>query len=79
MFCKYRDIAGKPRTGFHKTRFFDIAAYDLFGTLIIAVAIAYILKFNFIYTIFSLICLAIIVHRLFCVNTKLNTLIFGVV
>jgi hypothetical protein len=79
MFCEFRDIAGKPRTGFHKTRFLDIAAYDLLGTIVIAIAISYVLKFNFIYTFLSLMCLAIIVHRLFCVNTKVNTMIFGIV
>lgn len=79
MLCKFRDIAGKPRTGFHQTRFIGIAAYDFFGTLIIAIAIAYIFKFNLVYTFISLLFLAVIVHRLFCVNTKINTLIFGVV
>lgn len=79
MFCKYRDIAGKPRTGFHKTRFLDIAIYDLLGTIVIAIAIANVLQFNFIYTFICLLCLAILVHRLFCVNTKVNTIIFGIV
>ena len=35
-FAKYSDIFGKPNTGFHSSRIFDIAINDLFGTILIS-------------------------------------------
>jgi hypothetical protein len=76
-FAKYSDIFGKPKTGFHSFRIVDIAANDLFGTILISGLISYGFNFNFFLVLFILLILGIILHRLFCVNTTINKLIFG--
>ena len=75
--CKYKHIFGEEGKGFHSIRVFNIAILDVIGTVIIAIAIAYYAKFNYWVTIFVAFILGIILHRLFCVNTTINMLIFG--
>lgn len=79
MFCKYKHIFGEEKKQFHSLRIFDIAVGDVIGTIIIGILIAYVFKINTLVTCFGLFVLAICLHRLFCVNTKINTIIFGVV
>ncbi len=74
-FKKYSDIFGKPKTGFHSFRMFDIAMNDLLGTIAISGLISYYLKYNFIVVLIILLILGIILHRLFCVDTTINKLI----
>jgi uncharacterized membrane protein YcaP (DUF421 family) len=79
MLKKYKDIFGKEKTGIHKYRIFNIAIIDFIGTLIGSIAIAYYFKLNYILTILIVFLLAIIIHRLFCVNTTINKFIFGII
>ena len=84
-FAKYSDIFGKPNEGAHSTRLLNIAIVDMGATLGIAAIISgitsYYLKecfyiiFIIIFMIFIL--LGILFHRLFCVDTTINKLIFG--
>ena len=76
-FKKYSEIFGKPNTGFHSFRVFDIAILDLLGTICISGLISYIFNFNFFLVLFIALLLGIILHRLFCVDTTINKLIFG--
>ena len=76
-FAKYSDIFGKPNTGFHSFRIFDIAVNDLLGTILISGLLAYSLNYNFFIILFITLLLGIILHRLFCVDTTINKLIFG--
>lgn len=75
--CKYSNMFGKPREGAHSLRVFDIAIVDVLGTIFLAWIISKYYKYNFYKTLLFLFILAIILHRLFCVNTKINTMIFG--
>ena len=77
MFCKYRDILGIPKQGFHSARLFGFAANDLIGTVVIVLAIAYFNKLNYINTLLITFLFVIFIHRLFCVNTTLNMMLFG--
>jgi hypothetical protein len=77
MFCKYRHIFGVEGKGVHKYRFMNIAIVDLGLTLLIGVIISMVFNVNVIGVWIVLILLGILVHRLFCVNTTLNRLIFG--
>jgi hypothetical protein len=78
MVCKYTNIFGKVKTGVHAYRCFGLAIVDLVATFVAAVAIHYCFLKLAIWKIFAiLMILAIIVHRIFCVNTTLNVLIFG--
>lgn len=81
--CSYRDSLGIPNKGFHERRFLGIAINDFIATAILAfftyVIFNYIFSLTinyFIYLLFYLI-LAVILHRMFCVKTAVNVLIFG--
>jgi uncharacterized membrane protein len=74
--CKYKDIFGKPNTGPHKYRFFGVAIIDVILTIIGGYLIAIFFKLPILYTIIVLFILGIILHRLFCVRTTIDKLLF---
>jgi hypothetical protein len=76
MYCQYKDILGKPNTGIHSYRIFNIAIADVLLTIIAAFLISYFFKFNFLLTLFILFLSGIILHRLFCVRTTVDKLLF---
>lgn len=80
--CKYKDVLGVPNQGFHSAHLFGFARNDILGTFAIAFIIAIIfyrksLLQSFIIISIILFVLGILLHRLFCVNTTLNKMIFG--
>lgn len=77
MFCKYKDIFGKPGEGIHSARFLGMASVDLLGTIIFCCIVSLIFKSNFFITTICVFLFAVIFHKLFCVDTKLNKMIFG--
>lgn len=82
MLCQYKNIFGSPKEGFHSLRLFGFAANDLIGTVVIVAIIIYLFKMNFINStilIIFVVLFIVIIHRIFCVNTTLNKLIFGTV
>lgn len=79
MFCKYKHIFGKEKEGIHSYRVFDIAIVDVIGTIIVALMLGMIFKWNIVLTILIAFLTGIVLHRLFCVNTTINKIIFGVV
>jgi hypothetical protein len=78
-FCKYKDFFGKPKQGFHRVRYLNIALFDIFATFILAKFIQfYFLKEQqFILILFFTFILGILLHRLFCVRTTVDKLLFG--
>lgn len=77
MFCKYRHIFGKEREGPHSIRLFDVAIVDLGLTVVGGILLARFMHWNVLLTLGVLFILGIIMHRLFCVNTKINQILFG--
>lgn len=76
MLCAYANKLGEPNKGVHR-HFLGLAIFDLLGTVLIALAIAHYSKVNF-WLIFGIIfLLGVVLHRMFCVNTTVNKLIFG--
>ena len=75
--CQYKNIFGNPGEGIHSYRIFNIAIIDVVIVLVIAWLISYIFKISFIITSVVLFISGIIVHRLFCVKTGLDILLFG--
>lgn len=74
--CKYKDILGIPGKGVHSIRVFDIALIDVALTLVIGFIISYTWKYN-IYVVLAILFLSgIILHRLFCVRTTVDKLLF---
>lgn len=75
--CKYSDIFGKPRTGVHGYRLFDIAIVDVVLTVILGIFISKVSGLNTFAIIVFCFLVGIIAHRIFCVKTKIDSLIFG--
>jgi hypothetical protein len=75
--CKYKNILGIPGQGPHSYRIFNIAIVDVLLTLILAYIISYIYKISFVKTSITLFILGIILHRIFCVRTTIDKLLFN--
>lgn len=76
-FCKYKDIFGRIGEGVHSIRIYNIAIFDVILTIISAIIIHKIVPFVNIYMmVFLLFILGIIMHRLFCVRTTIDKLLF---
>ena len=78
-FCKYKDILGKPKTGLHSYRVFDIAVVDFLLTILLAKFFEfYMMKdIPFWKILIVTFILGIIVHRIFCVKTTIDKLLFS--
>ena len=70
--CKYRHIFGKEKEGLHKYRIFGFALIDCLLTFFITFIISYVTKYKFVYVLIVMIILSLIIHELFCVDTKSN-------
>ena len=77
IFKKYKDIFGKPNMGIHSYRFLNIAIIDLLLTLILSYIISYVFNKPFIFVFLFLFLFGIILHRLFCVKTTIDKLLFN--
>ena len=77
MFCHYKNIFGKEGEGIHSYRIFNIAFIDVIFT-ILAAYIIHIFSplYSFLYILLLLFILGIILHRIFCVKTTINKLLF---
>lgn len=74
--CKYKNALGEPDKGIHSYRLFGVAVADVVMTILGAFIISYFSKISFIKTLLVLFLLGIILHRLFCVRTTVDKLIF---
>ena len=81
--CKYKNIFGEPGTGVHSIRIFNIAIIDVILTILGGILIQTILlQWFHIYieltiVLVSLFILGILLHRLFCVRTTIDKLLFN--
>ena len=75
--CRYKDIFGRPREGAHAYRLFDVAIVDVVATIVVAFIIARVFGFVFWKSLVTLFLLGIISHRIFCVETTVDKLIFS--
>ena len=81
--CQYSNILGKPKEGMHSYRVFDIAIFDVIFTLIGAYLIQMIMntffgwETNYFIYLLGLFVFSIVCHRLFCVKTKIDGLLFN--
>ena len=74
--CKYKNILGIPNKGLHSYRFMNVAIVDVIMTIIAAILISYLFNTSFFYILIMLFILGIILHRLFCVRTTIDKLLF---
>lgn len=77
MLCPYKNVLGKVGEGVHSHRIFNIAIVDVIFTVVAAFMIHYFLpKYSFILILTLLFLLGIFLHRLFCVRTTIDKLLF---
>jgi len=76
MMCQYKNSLGEPGVGFHR-HFLGVAIGDVIGTVLISILFARLFKFDFFLVLLIIFTLGIVLHRIFCVNTTVNKLLFG--
>jgi hypothetical protein len=74
--CKYKNMLGEPHKGIHSHRLFGLAIVDVIMTILAAALISYFRKQSFATTLLCLFVLGIILHRIFCVRTTIDKLLF---
>lgn len=74
--CKYKNILGIPGKGIHSYRLFGVAIADVIMTIVAAFLISYFFKYSFLTTLITLFILGIILHRVFCVRTTIDKVLF---
>ncbi len=74
--CKYKDALGQPGTGIHAYRVANIAIADVIMTLVVAYAIAVLFNVSFAYSAVAMFIAGIIAHRIFCVRTTVDKMLF---
>lgn len=75
--CKYKNLFGKPSEGLRKYRILDIAIYDTAVVIVIGLLISYFTGYNIWLTLAVLFVSGIIAHRMFCVRTGVDKLLFS--
>jgi hypothetical protein len=75
MLCEYKDLLGVPGQGVH-THFMGVAWRDIVATIVGGLVFALVFKFNVLYTIIAAFIIGILFHRLFCVRTTVDKILF---
>jgi len=68
-------MLGVPGKGVH-THVYGIAIIDVIMTIVGAVLLTFLFKWNFIVCLVVLFLLGILLHRVFCVRTTIDKLLF---
>ena len=76
-FCKYKNILGEPGKGVHSYRFGGLAILDVLFTILGAFLFSYLLDVPFWKCLVGLFLLGILLHRLFCVKTTMDRILFS--
>jgi hypothetical protein len=76
MFCPYQRVFGDVGKGIHSYRFLNIAYIDVILTFLLAAFLSYVFKWSFLWTIIGTFLSGIFFHRLFCVRTTIDKLIW---
>jgi hypothetical protein len=74
--CKYKNLFGKLGTGIHSYRIFNIAYLDILVTVVVAYGLSKLFRTPFLYTLIAFFILGILIHRLLCVRTTIDKLLF---
>lgn len=77
MLCKYKNLFGEVGKGIHSYRLFNISTVDVLLTILGAYFLSFFLKYKFIYILLTLFLLGIILHRIFCVETTIDKILFS--
>jgi len=78
MLCKYRNMFGEPGKGIHSLRLCNVAVVDVLATVLIAIVVHHFLpSYRFATILVVLFAIGIVAHRIFCVRTTVDRLLFG--
>ena len=75
--CPYNSIFGSPNTGVHRYRIFNLAIIDIISTIIVGYLISKYYNVKLSEILIVLFLLGIILHRIFCVETTIDKLLFS--
>lgn len=67
---------GEVGKGVHSYRLLGVAIVDVLATILGAYGLSKLLNTPFLYTLVVLFILGIVLHRLFCVRTTIDKLLF---
>jgi hypothetical protein len=74
--CTYKNSLGIPKQGIHSYRFLGLAIVDVIMTILGAYIVSYFFKISFLKTTLFFFLLGIVFHRLFCVRTTIDKVLF---
>ena len=74
--CQYKNIFGKVGEGVHSLRFMGVAIVDVLLTILGSYILSLIFHWDFWITLVIVFILGIILHRVFCVRTTIDKLLF---
>lgn len=74
--CQYKDTFGEPGKGLHSYRIFNIAIVDVIFTILAGYLLSFYIG-TFRNNVIFLFLLGILLHKIFCVDTTINKLIFN--
>ena len=75
--CKYKDLFGKPNEGLRKYRIAGIAILDTLVVLLIGIVFSYMTGTPLLPTLAVFFISGIIVHRMFCVRSGIDRILFS--
>jgi len=80
--CQFRDIFGEPGKGVHAYRLFGVAIVDVVATVVAAKVLHVVMRnrlphVGFWHWLVLLFIAGIVMHRLFCVRTVVDRVVFG--
>ena len=74
--CPYKYFFGEPKKGVHEYRIFDIAMVDLLSTFLVSYLLSQYFNKDFYEVTIALLLLGIIMHRIFCMRTTIDKILF---
>jgi len=74
--CQYSTSLGVPGQGAHSYRILNIAIVDVGLLLVFAVLVMLIFSCSFLFALLVSFIIGIICHRVFCVRTTIDQLLF---
>ena len=74
--CKYKNLFGEPGMGIHQYRVAGISIVDVLVVIAGGILISYFSGWSIYSVLVVLFVLGIFVHRIFCVRTGIDKLLF---
>ena len=78
MLCEYSELIGKVGEGIHSYRLFNIAILDVIVTMIGAYFLQkkFFSNYSYLQVLIVVFIVGIISHRIFCVRTTIDKMLF---